>query len=351
MQTGRGFDSHQLHNQMNSPIAKWWEIIEGTEKVLCTLCPRYCKIGDGQRGFCFIRKNIDGTLYQEGYGKVIGLAVDPIEKKPLNHFLPSSTILSFGTAGCNLGCKFCQNWHMSKVKDDNKISQYVTPEQIVKVANDNGCKSIAYTYNEPIIFGEFIIEVSKLARQSGLKNVMVTNGYITKEAREEVFQYIDAANVDLKAFTETFYHNLTYSHLEDVLDTIKWLYNETDVWIELTNLIIPTHNDNRYEIIDMINWILENCSDKLPLHFTAFHPDFKMKDLPSTPQDTLNRAREIAMDMGMKYVYTGNVSDSKSQTTYCPQCKSSMISRIWHSVIPFWKPTCDCGYKLEGVFK
>ncbi len=197
---------------MRSPIAKWWESVKDTDKVLCTLCPRYCKIGDGQRGFCFIRKNIDGTLYQEGYGKVIGLAVDPIEKKPLNHFLPSSTILSFGTAGCNLGCKFCQNWHMSKVKDDNKISQYVTPEQIVKVANDNGCKSIAYTYNEPIIFGEFIIEVSKLARHSGLKNVMVTNGYITKEAREEVFQYIDAANVDLKAFTETFYHNLTYSH-------------------------------------------------------------------------------------------------------------------------------------------
>jgi pyruvate formate lyase activating enzyme len=180
---------------------------------------------------------------------------------------------------------------------------------------------------------------------------MVTNGYITKEARKEVFQYIDAANVDLKAFTETFYHNLTYSHLEDVLDTIKWLYNETDVWVELTNLIIPTHNDNKYEIIDMVDWILKSCSDKLPLHFTAFHPDFKMKDLPSTPQDTLNRAREIAMDMGMKYVYTGNVSDSKSQTTYCPQCKFSMIGRTWHSVISPWGPICNCGYKLEGVFK
>lgn len=332
--------------------AKWWESIEGSnDKVLCTLCPRYCKIGDGQAGFCFIRRNRNGILYQDGYGTSTGFAIDPIEKKPLNHFLPGTGILSFGTAGCNLGCKFCQNWDISKNRLD-EVSSYksLTPDDIIQMALKNSCPSIAYTYNDPTVWGEWVIDIAREANNCNLKNIMVTAGYITKEAREEIYPYIDGANVDLKAFTETFYHKLTYSHLDDVLDTIKWLYNETDVWIELTNLIIPTHNDDIDEFKEMVNWILENCSDNIPLHFTAFHPDFKMRDLPKTPQETLNQARTVALNMGMKYVYVGNVYDQKGQTTYCPDCDASLIKRSWHSVESEWSHICQCGYIVDGVF-
>jgi len=318
---------------MNGPIAKWWEPIEGTEKVLCTLCPRYCKIGDGQAGFCYIRRNRDGVLYQDGYGTSTGFAVDPIEKKPLNHFLPGTKVLSFGTAGCNLGCKFCQNWDISKAKlDEVRSSKSLTPEHVVNLAIQHNCPSIAYTYNDPTIWGEWVMDIAKVARDRKVMNVMVTAGYITKEAREEIYPFIDAANIDLKAFTETFYHKITYSHLEDILDTIKWMYNETDVWVELTNLVIPTQNDEEDEFKEMVEWILENCDEYIPLHFTAFHPDFKMLDLPRTPQETINRAREIAIDMGMKYVYVGNVHDLEGQTTYCSNCKTHLIQRDWHSI-------------------
>ena len=338
---------------MRGPVAKWWEK-EEKNKVLCTLCPRYCNIGDGQAGFCYIRRNRDGVLYQDGYGTSTGFAVDPIEKKPLNHFLPGTPVLSFGTAGCNLGCKFCQNWDISKAKlDEVRSTTKLTPEDVVNLAIQHKCPSIAYTYNDPTIWGEWVIDIAKVAREHGIKNVMVTAGYITKEAREEIYPFIDAANIDLKAFTETFYHKITFSHLEDILDTIKWMYNETDVWVELTNLVIPTHNDEPDEFKEMAEWILKNCDENIPLHFTAFHPDFKMRDLPRTPRGTLNRARRIAIDMGMKYVYVGNVFDENGQTTYCPSCKIPLIQRDWHAIRANRMKENKCGNcesEISGVF-
>jgi pyruvate formate lyase activating enzyme len=337
---------------MDKVIAKWWEPAEGN-KILCTLCPRYCKIGDGQPGFCYIRQNIDGKLYSIGYGRPTGFAIDPIEKKPLNHFLPGSTILSFGTAGCNLGCKFCQNWSMSKAKLDDLNSIEASPEYVISLAKRYDSPSIAFTYNDPTIFGEYVIDISKIAREEGIKSIMVTAGYIDKEARKDVYKYIDAANVDLKGFTERFYWKNTYSHLNDVLDTLVWLKNETDVWFEITTLLIPDENDSSEEVKQECDWILKNLGDSVPLHFTAFHPDFKMRDKERTPEKTLNKARKIAMDLGIKYCYVGNVHNTEGQTTYCPNCGEKLIKRDWHSVISnkIVNGTCkSCGYKIEGVF-
>ena len=337
---------------MKNVLAKWWEPTDNN-KILCTLCPRYCKIGEGQPGFCFIRQNIGGKLYSIGYGKPTGFAVDPIEKKPLNHFLPGTDILSFGTAGCNLGCKFCQNWSMSKAKLDDLNSLEASPEEVVNLAKRYHTPSIAYTYNDPTIFGEYVIDISKLAREEGIKSVMVTAGYIDKEARKDVYKYIDAANVDLKGFTERFYWKNTYSHLNDVLDTLVWLKTETDVWIEITTLLIPDENDSPEEIKQECDWILKNLGDNIPLHFTAFHPDFKMRDKDRTPEKTLTDARKIAMDMGIKYCYVGNVYNSEGQTTYCPNCNEKLIKRNWHSVLSnnLKDGKCrKCGQKIEGVF-
>ena len=332
--------------------ALWWQE-SGNNKILCTLCPRYCTIGNGQNGFCFIRKNIDGKLYSLGYGRPTGFAIDPIEKKPLNHFYPGSDILSFGTAGCNLGCKFCQNWTSSKARIADENSVYASPEDVIKLAKQYNAPSIAYTYNDPTIFGEYVIDISKLARSEGIKNVMVTAGYIGKEARKDVYKYIDAANVDLKAFTETFYHKLTFSHLNDILDTLIWLKNETSVWIELTTLLIPGENDSDEEIKQMCGWIMNNLGDETPVHFTAFHPDFKMLDKPRTPASTLDKAYNIALSLGIKYCYVGNVHDIKKETTYCPKCSKELITRDWHSVLS--NKTKDgnctnCGYKIAGRF-
>lgn len=332
--------------------AKWWEQAPNG-KLLCTLCPRYCTIGEGQAGFCFIRQNMGGRLYSVGYGRPTGFSIDPIEKKPLNHFLPGSEILSFGTAGCNLGCKFCQNWTTSKARIDTNKSAYSSPEDVIRIAGKYKTPSIAYTYNDPVIFGEYVIDVSRIARQNGINNVMVTAGYIDKSARKDVFRYIDAANVDLKAFTEKFYRSLTFSHIEYVLDTLVWLKKETGIWIEITNLIIPDENDSEDEIKKMCEWIAENLGDEVPLHFTAFHPDFKMIDKPRTPYSTLSRARSIAKSYGIKYCYTGNVHDTDGQTTHCPQCNSKLISRNWHSVISnnLRSGHCsNCGLRIAGKF-
>lgn len=273
-------------------LANWWEEAENG-KLLCTLCPRYCTIGEGQAGFCYIRKNIDGELYSIGYGRPTGFAIDPIEKKPLNHFLPGTEILSFGTAGCNLGCKFCQNWSMSKAKLDDVNSLTASPDEVIALAKRYKTPSIAFTYNDPVIFGEYVIDISKIAQQEGIKSVMVTAGYIDKNARKDVFKYIDAANVDLKAFSETFYNKLTFSHLTDVLDTLVWLKKETNVWFEITTLLIPEENDSEEETKQMCEWILNNLGDEVPLHFTAFHPDFKMIDKRPTQASTLRNARKI----------------------------------------------------------
>ncbi|MCZ6624208.1 MAG: AmmeMemoRadiSam system radical SAM enzyme [Deltaproteobacteria bacterium] len=331
--------------------ALWWETQEDG-RILCTLCPRYCKIGEGQVGFCYIRKNIDGKLYSLGYGKSAGFAIDPIEKKPLNHFLPGTAILSFGTAGCNLGCRFCQNWSMSKAKLDDAQSLSAGPEEVVELALKHNVPSIAFTYNDPVIWGEFVIDISRIARERGLKSVMVTAGYITPEARPEVYRYIDAANVDLKAFTERFYHKLTFSHLDPVLDTLKWLKNETDIWFEITNLMIPGENDDPEETKQLCDWVLENLGDSIPLHFTAFHPDFRMMDKPKTPPSTLSRARQIALSTGIKYCYVGNVFDDEGQTTYCPSCGCALIRRSWHDILEYRLvgDHCPCGQKIPGFF-
>jgi pyruvate formate lyase activating enzyme len=336
----------------NLKLAKWWEPTNN-EKLLCTLCPRYCTLGNGQAGFCFIRKNIDGELYSLGYGRPTGFAIDPIEKKPLNHFLPGTEILSFGTAGCNLGCKFCQNWSMSKANIDTINSLNASPEDVVALAKKYKVPSIAYTYNDPVIFGEYVIDISRLARQEGIKSVMVTAGYISKEARKDVYKNIDAANVDLKAFTESFYHKLTYAHIKYVLDTLIWLKNETDVWLEITTLLIPGENDSEEEIKLMLDWILQNLGNEVPLHFTAFHPDFKLRDYHATAPDTLRKARNIAMEMGIAYCYIGNIRDSRGQNTYCPKCGSMLIERDWHSIITYRLEhnICpDCGTKIAGKF-
>ncbi len=337
---------------MEKVLAKWWEPTDNN-KILCTLCPRYCKIGDGQPGFCYIRQNHGGKLYTIGYGKPTGFAVDPIEKKPLNHFLPGTTILSFGTAGCNLGCKFCQNWSISKAKLDDENSLDVSPEGVVALAKSYGTPSIAFTYNDPTIFGEYVIDISKIAREEGIKSVMVTAGYIDKEARKDIYKYIDAANVDLKGFTDRFYWKNTYSHLNDVLDTLIWLKKETDVWFEITTLLIPDENDSAEEVKFECEWILKNLGDTVPLHFTAFHPDFRMMDKERTPEKTLTRARKIAMDIGIKYCYVGNVHNKEGQATYCPNCNDKLIKRDWHSVISnkIVNGCCNsCGEKIAGVF-
>ena len=332
--------------------ALWWHM-EEDGRILCTLCPRYCKIGEGQAGFCYIRENIGGKLYSLGYGKSTGFAVDPVEKKPLNHFLPGTGILSFGTAGCNLGCRFCQNWSISKAKLDDAQSLNAGPEEVVKLALMHKVPSIAFTYNDPVIWGEFVIDISRLARECGLKSVMVTAGYITPEARPEVYRYIDAANVDLKAFTERFYRKLTFSHLDPVLDTLTWLKNETEVWFEITNLMIPGENDDPEETRQLCDWVLNNLGDGVPLHFTAFHPDFKMTDKPRTPASTLKRARQIALSMGIKYCYVGNVFDDEGQTTYCPGCGAALIRRSWHDILEYRLigDRCPCGEKIPGYFQ
>lgn len=332
--------------------AKWWEPA-AKAKIKCTLCPRYCTLSDGQHGFCFIRKNIGGKLYSIGYGKPIGFAIDPVEKKPLNHFYPGTGILSFGTAGCNLGCKFCQNWSMSKAKFDDMNSMETTPEEVIQLAKKHEVNAIAFTYNDPTIFGEFVIDVSKLAKAEGIKTVMVTSGYIDKEARKDVYKYIDAANVDLKAFTEIFYKKLTLSNLEYVLDTLKWLRNETNIWFEITTLLIPDENDSSEEIRKECEWIVKELGNEIPVHFTAFHPDFKMLDKPQTPASTLERARSIALDMGLKYCYIGNVRSPEGQTTYCPNCGKKLIIRSWHSILEnnLQNSSCRfCGESIPGVF-
>ena len=333
-------------------IADWWEKTNNN-KILCTLCPRYCTIGHDQPGFCFIRQNLGGVLYTLGYGHPSGFAIDPIEKKPLNHFLPGSKVLSFGTAGCNLGCRFCQNWSVSKAKMDDYNSVDASPEDVVALAEKYKTPSIAYTYNDPTIFGEYVIDISRIAREEGIKSVMVTAGYIDNKARKDVYKYIDAANVDLKGFTERFYHKLTSSHLDDVLDTLRWLKNDTNIWLELTTLLIPGQNDSPEEIKNECDWILNNLGDSVPLHFTAFHPDFKMNETERTPEQTLIRSRKIALAAGIKYCYLGNVHNVEGQTTYCSGCSAELIKRDWHSVNfnQISNSRCPvCKMKIEGVF-
>jgi pyruvate formate lyase activating enzyme len=331
--------------------ARWWETM-ADGRLHCYLCPRHCHIGEGQTGFCFIRKNEGGRLVQLGYGRPAALQIDPIEKKPLNHFFPGTRVFSMGTAGCNMGCFFCQNWDISKARADQHRSVDLGPAQVVETALRYGTPHIAFTYNEPTIWAEYAIDIAREAHAAGLHTVMVSNGYITREAFFEVYRHIDAANIDLKGFTEKFYSKITLTHLQPVLEVLRWLRHETDVWFEMTNLIIPTLNDADEELKELCGWVLQNLGDDVPLHFTAFHPDFKLMDKPATPPETLHRARAIAMEMGLKFVYEGNIY-SEGGNTICPGCKRVIIRRSWHAILSNDAPSgkCrHCGTKIPGRF-
>jgi pyruvate formate lyase activating enzyme len=289
------------------------------------------------------------------YGRSSGFCVDPIEKKPLNHYLPGSPVLSFGTAGCNLTCKFCQNWDISKARADDRLQAQASPRAIVQAAKATGSRSIAYTYNDPVIFLEYAVDVAEAARAEGIKNVAVTAGYILAEARAELFAAMDAANVDLKAFTEGFYKRLCTGQLGAVLETLEYLRHETDVWFEITTLLIPGHNDSAQEVEALSRWVLERLGPEVPLHFTAFHPDYKMMDVPPTPPRTLRQARDIAMTVGLRYVYTGNIHDPQGQSTYCHACGQLLIERDWYR-LGRWNLTAEgacnrCGTPLPGLFE
>jgi len=332
--------------------ARWWEL-EPNGRVHCYLCPRHCRIGEGQGGFCFIRVNRGAKLYSLGYASPAALQIDPIEKKPLNHFLPGTKVFSLGTAGCNMGCFFCQNWDISKSRSDQVHSTHIPPEDIPQLAFDYGCPSIAFTYNEPTIWGEYVVDICSAAREQGLRTVMVSNGYITREAFHDIYDHVDAANIDLKAFTENFYGKITLTHLQPVLETLQWLKNETNVWFEITNLMIPTLNDDPAETRKLAEWILEHLGPDVPLHFTAFHPDFKLQDKSRTPPETLHRAHAIAREVGLHYVYEGNIFSDGANTS-CPQCGSVLIRRSWHEVTEnrLRNGACpDCNQPIAGRWK
>ncbi len=333
--------------------ARWWTMLPDG-RMECRLCPRFCKLQEGQRGFCFVRQRTGGGMVLTTYGRSSGFCVDPIEKKPLNHFLPGTSVLSFGTAGCNLGCRFCQNWDISKAREFDRLSDAASPDAIAASAKRLGCHSVAFTYNDPVIFAEYAIDVARACRKQGIKTVAVTAGYITDEARPEFYRAMDAANVDLKAFTEDFYHRLCYAQLQPVLDTLVYLRRETDVWFEVTTLLIPGENDSRGELDRASDWFAANLGPDVPWHFTAFHPDFKMLDKPRTPPATLARAREIARAKGLKYVYTGNVHDRMGGSTWCPACGALLIERDWYELGAYnldGNRCRACGCEIAGRFE
>lgn len=331
---------------------RWWHPLPDG-RLECQLCPRFCKLNEGQRGFCFVRKRLDNQIVLTTYGRSSGFCIDPIEKKPLNHFLPGTSVLSFGTAGCNLGCRFCQNWDISKAREWDKLADTASPEEIAREARRHGCRSVAFTYNDPVIFAEYAIDVAQACREQGVRTVAVTAGYITPEARIDFYQHMDAANVDLKAFSEDFYHRLCFASLAPVLETLKFL-KETDVWFEVTTLLIPDENDSDPEIHRAAEWFAENLGLDVPWHFTAFHPDFKMLNKPRTPRQTLDRARQIALSKGLHYVYTGNVHGPDGSSTFCPGCGKLLIERDWYQ-LGEWNlidHRCeDCGAYIPGRFE
>ncbi|MFK5986786.1 MAG: AmmeMemoRadiSam system radical SAM enzyme [Pseudomonadota bacterium] len=335
------------------PTKYWHQLDDG--RVQCDICPHFCKLKESQRGLCFVRANHNQQIVLTSYGRSSGFCIDPIEKKPLNHFYPGTPILSFGTAGCNLICKFCQNWDISKSRQVDTLADQASPEKIAYVAHQLGCKSIAYTYNDPVIFMEYAIDVAKACKQYGIQSVAVTAGYINKDARKEFYSYMDAANVDLKSFSEEFYHKLTGGHLQTVLDTLIYIKHQTRVWLEITTLLIPEKNDSDKELDQLSRWIVDNLGTDVPLHFSAFHPDWKMRDIPATPAATLTRARKIALDNGLQHVYTGNVHDQSGQSTYCAGCGQQLIARDWYELSQ-WnldnKGCCNfCGSQCVGVFE
>jgi pyruvate formate lyase activating enzyme len=333
---------------------KYWHRLEDG-RVQCDVCPRVCKLHDGQRGMCFVRGCEGGEVVLTTHGRSSGFCVDPVEKKPLNHFLPGSPILSFGTAGCNLACRFCQNWDISKSREVDTLADSASPEGIAAAAERLGCRSVAFTYNDPVIFHEYAIDVAQACHARGIRAVAVTAGYVCPEPRAEFYRHMDAANVDLKAFTDRFYHELCAARLEPVLDTLRYIRHETKVWLEITNLVIPGENDGDEELDALSAWVVRELGPDVPLHFTAFHPDWKMLDAAPTPPATLRRARQMALANGARYVYTGNVRDLDGGTTYCHACGARLVVRDGYTICA-WTLTPDgrceaCGAPCAGVFE
>ncbi len=333
----------------------WHALNDDSGKLQCDLCPRYCKIPSGSRGLCYVRGNQNNEIALLSYGRSSGFCIDPVEKKPLNHFLPGTPVLSFGTAGCNLACKFCQNWDISKSRENESLAAAASPEQIALAAAQHQCRSVAYTYNDPVIFMEYALDVAEQCQHHNIRNIAVTAGYICPEPRVDFFQSMDAVNVDLKAFSENFYRKVCGGHLAPVLETLLYIQHETHCWLEITTLLIPGENDSDEELDQLTAWIAEHLGVTTPLHFSAFHPDWKMLNHAPTPLATLQRAREIGLKNGLKYVYTGNVHDPAGDTTYCPQCAEPVIIRDWYQ-LQTWaideNGLCGhCGATVHGVFE
>jgi pyruvate formate lyase activating enzyme len=335
------------------PTRYWHKLEDG--RVQCDLCPRLCKLHEGQQGLCFVRARQQDAVVLTTYGRSSGFCIDPIEKKPLNHFLPGTSVLSFGTAGCNLACKFCQNWDISKSREIDTLSDEASPQTIANAAAELGCRSVAFTYNDPVIFHEYAIDVAQACRARGIKSVAVTAGEVCAEPRAEFYRYMDAANVDLKGFTEQFYRNICGGHLQPVLETLEYLKHQTRVWFEITTLLIPGQNDSEAELEAMTQWVVEHLGPDVPHHFTAFHPDWKMTDIAHTPPSTLSLARQIARKNGIRYAYTGNIHDESGGSTFCHQCNAKLIGRDWYELTA-WNLTPDgkckgCGTHCPGVFE
>ena len=335
------------------PTRYWHRLEDG--RVQCDLCPRACKLHEGQRGMCFVRACQDAAVVLTSYGRSSGFCIDPIEKKPLNHFLPGTPVLSFGTAGCNLACRFCQNWDISKSRETATLSAEATPELIARVAASHGCRSVAFTYNDPVIFHEYAIDVAQACHERGVQAVAVTAGYVLAEPRREFYHHMDAANVDLKGFTESFYQEVCAAHLAPVLETLEYITRETKVWLEITTLLIPGLNDSERELDQLTTWVVGHLGPDVPMHFSAFHPDWRMLDRPPTSPAILSRARQIARANGVRYAYTGNVHDPEGDATFCHQCGATLIERDWFQILD-WKLTPDgacpaCGTKCAGVFE
>jgi len=342
-----------LHDIKSDYGGRYWHLLDDG-RIQCDLCPRDCKLHEGQRGACFVRQRKNQQMVLTTYGRSSGFCIDPIEKKPLNHFYPGSSVLSFGTTGCNLACKFCQNWDISKSRSMDRLMTQASPEIIALTAQQHGCQSVAFTYNDPVIFAEYAMDTADACQQHGIKTVAVTAGYINEPARSDFFSKMDACNIDLKAFTEKFYYKLTGSHLQPVLDTLLFLAKETDVWFEITTLLIPDENDSDEELNAQCQWLYENLGADIPLHFSAFHPDHKMTNVSATPLDTLVRARAIAINQGLHHVYTGNVHNKEGDTTYCAECKKPLIERDWYEIKHYCLDTSGCcphcGERVAGRF-
>lgn len=342
-----------VSDDVSGAPARWWHRVDG-QQIQCDLCPRGCKLHEGQRAACFVRAMHGGEMVLTTYGRSSGFCVDPIEKKPLNHFFPGTSILSFGTAGCNLACKFCQNWDISKSRDMDRLMDDAKPEAIARAAQRHGAKSVAFTYNDPVVFMEYAMDTADACHALDIKTVAVTAGYMHLEPAREFYSKMDAANVDLKAFTDAFYFKLCGAHLKPVLDLLSTVHHETNCWLEITTLLIPGHNDSTAEITELSQWVAKELGPDVPLHFSAFHPDWKMPDVPPTPPDTLTRSRNIALEAGLHHVYTGNVHDTAGGTTHCPDCGAALIVRDWYRIHTYRltaEGNCPhCGTAIAGRF-